>query len=61
MEKAKACPFCGETDLQQFEYPYKRKPGLCGCYVKCRRCGARTGNFETVDDALKAWNERKEK
>ena len=55
----KPCPFCGCIDLYQFIYPFKRKPGIRGCYVKCQNCGAATGNFETIEDARAAWNERK--
>ena len=56
----KPCPFCGGKSLYLFRYPYNRKPGLRGCYVKCNKCGATSGNFETIEDAEKAWNERKE-
>lgn len=57
--KLKPCPFCGGDDLLTFQYPYKRKPGLRGCFIKCKTCGASSGNYETIEDALKAWNERK--
>ena len=59
MMHAKPCPFCGGRDLQRFEYPFKRKPGIRGCFVKCNSCGAASGNYETIEDAIKAWNERK--
>lgn len=61
MTDAKPCPFCGSNDLFMFAYPYRRKPGLRGCYVRCNRCGASSGNHETVEDAVKAWNERHNK
>jgi Lar family restriction alleviation protein len=57
----KPCPFCGGLDLCQFIYPFKRKPGLKGCYIKCKKCGATTGNYETIEDAGNAWNERQPK
>lgn len=60
MKDAKPCPFCGGRDLYRFQYPFKRKPGIRGCYIKCNGCGASSGNYETVEDALTAWNERKE-
>ena len=60
MSKIKPCPFCGGTDMFRFVYPYRRKPGLRGCYVRCNGCGATSGNYETIEDAEKAWNERKE-
>jgi Lar family restriction alleviation protein len=56
----KPCPFCGSMDLYKFQYPFKRKQGIRGCYIKCNQCGAASGNYETVEDALKAWNERTE-
>lgn len=59
MTGAKPCPFCGSDDLYSFDYPFTRKPGIRGCFVKCRGCGAESGKYETVEDALKAWNERK--
>ena len=58
MEDIKPCPFCGSKSLYQFIYPYKRKPGLRGCYVKCNKCGSCTGSYETIDDARDAWNKR---
>ena len=56
----KECPFCGAVDLMGFDYPFARRPGVRGCYVKCKQCGASTGNYETLDDAIKAWNTRKD-
>ena len=56
----KPCPFCGADDLYSFQYPFTPKPGIRGCYIKCNHCGASSGNYETVEDALKAWNERTE-
>ena len=57
----KPCPFCGSDDLFKFEYPFRRKPGVRGCYVKCQNCGAETGTRETIEDAISAWNMRKRK
>ena len=58
-QEMKPCPFCGCVDLYHFIYPFKRKPGVRGCYVKCQNCGATTGSFETIEEARTAWNERK--
>lgn len=58
MSDLKPCPFCGGSNLYQFIYPFKRKPGLRGCYVKCNGCGACTGTHETIEEAKNAWNER---
>ena len=57
MKGAKKCPFCGSKEITCFNYPY-RKAGLRGCFVTCKACGATSGKHETVEDALKAWNER---
>lgn len=54
----KPCPFCGSYDLFAYDYPFRRRPGLKCCHVECNNCGARGGLYETVDDAIKAWNER---
>lgn len=59
MAYAKHCPFCGSTKVGLFDYPFKEHRALNGCFAYCTECGARTGNYYTVDDALKAWNERK--
>jgi Lar family restriction alleviation protein len=61
MKDAKPCPFCGSDNLYGFEYPFTRKPGIRGCFIRCNNCGAASGNHETIEDALKAWNERDER
>ena len=61
MSELKPCPFCGGRSLYQFIYPYKRRPGLRGCYIKCNKCGSCTGNYETIEEAKVAWNMRKDK
>ena len=60
MNDIKPCPFCGGTDFIEFAYPYRRKPGLKGSYVQCKDCGAQSGRRETIDDAIEAWNSRKD-
>ena len=57
---AKPCPFCGSDDVEVFDYPFKEHRALNGCFAHCMACGARSGNYATVEDALKAWNERTE-
>jgi Lar family restriction alleviation protein len=52
------CPFCGGIVVKAFDYPFKARRQVKGCYVYCDSCGARTGVFYTVSDAIKAWNER---
>ena len=62
MNGLKPCPFCGEHKLLY--------SGNCGFKfndddnqirlfgVHCRTCKARTGLFESLDEATKAWNRR---
>lgn len=57
MDKLKPCPFCGgKAEFYATCMDY--------AYVKCRECGARTGNIElsyeyaTKDVAIEAWNRR---
>ena len=62
MNELKPCPFCGEHKLLY--------SGNCGFKfndddnqirlfgVRCRTCKARTGLFESLDEATKAWNRR---
>ena len=61
-EELKPCPFCGEHKFLH--------SGNCGFKfndddnqirlfgVRCRTCKARTGVFESLDEATKAWNRR---
>ena len=60
VKKLKPCPFCAGDDFLEFAYPFKRKPGIKGSYVRCNRCGASSGMHETIEDARNAWNVRKE-
>ena len=55
----KPCPFCGKTEFLLFDYQY-RKPGLKGCYIKCENCKASGGMYETLEQAVEAWNMRKD-
>ena len=56
----KPCPFCGNGIIRVFEYPWQ-KEGLKGNYLYCHKCGARAGKHETIEQAIEAWNMRKEK
>lgn len=53
----KRCPFCGGTNMNEFVYPFQR-PGMKGCYVSCKKCGAASGKYETIEEAVKAWDQR---
>lgn len=52
------CPFCGSSAVNAFDYPFKTRRQVKGCFIYCEGCGARTGLYFTVNDASKAWNER---
>ena len=59
VEKLKQCPFCGGIIIKRFKYPFFRpNQHLKGSYVTCCKCGASSGSYETIDEAIKAWNER---
>lgn len=52
----KPCPFCGSVAFLQKRNKYKSFPYR----VKCANinCGNRTGNWNSVNGAVKAWNRR---
>lgn len=52
----KPCPFCGSVAFLQKRKKYKSFPYR----VKCANinCGNKTGNWNNVDGAVKAWNRR---
>lgn len=51
--RLRSCPFCNEDDAviqerdKHKEFPYR---------VKCLSCGAKSGDFRTIDAAVKHWN-----
>lgn len=52
-DELKPCPFCGKLHHEVSDYkPVYR--------VECTFCGARTGNYNSEQEAIKAWNERVE-
>lgn len=53
----KPCPFCGSSEIAlQQEYGH-----LPMFFVGCDNCGASASYTETEEEAIEAWNERKEK
>lgn len=49
-ERLKTCPFCGgKADYYYDDY---------GIHAFCTKCDSRTGDFETKDEVLNAWNSR---
>ena len=48
-DKLKPCPFCGKLHHEVSDYkPVYR--------VECTFCGAKTGNCNSEQEAIKAWN-----
>ena len=54
--RKKRCPFCyGEAAYDVVVY---RKTGEAKYYVFCRNCGVETAPYDTIDEAVAAWNRR---
>ena len=51
----KDCPFCGSDDVDPRESMRETFH-----WVLCERCGARTGEFHSEEEAIEAWNRRAE-
>lgn len=50
-DKLKPCPFCGgEAEMREGS---STKP-----YIRCKRCGCRTGSSRYRGNLAKAWNDR---
>jgi Lar family restriction alleviation protein len=54
MEQLKKCPFCGGE-----AFIPKNEDGEWCTWVVCRECNAETSYFETLEEAIAAWNTRK--
>ena len=52
-EKLKKCPKCGGRG-EYFSMSFLTGPNRC--YVECQKCGWRTKDFETHNEAISAWN-----
>lgn len=57
MIKLKQCPFC-DGDWGLFKEKTPESFIKFKYYVECCDCGARTGNCETREEAIEAWNRR---
>lgn len=52
MEELRNCPFCGGKAALYY---------ASSCpYVKCTKCGSKTGKYLNVEYAIKNWNRRAE-
>lgn len=60
----KPCPFCG-GEAEYFELSWTttafggHKYAVPFWQIRCKDCRATLGDFETKQDAIKAWNTRK--
>ena len=52
-DELKPCPFCGGSNLEVVDTPQ-------GYFIDCS-CGCFTGDFETREAAIDAWNTRAER
>ena len=57
MDKLKPCPFCGSDNMGVYEHSYPMEHYY---FVFCNECKAESGNFETKEKAILAWNRRAE-
>lgn len=52
MSELKPCPFCGNDEIQRYNYePNKWR-------VTCRDCRNTTKDWPTLDEAIESWNTR---
>lgn len=51
----KHCPFCGKNDKG---VRTRRSGGETLHRMQCNNCGARTGEYDTLEAALNRWQER---
>jgi Lar family restriction alleviation protein len=62
MSELKPCPFCGESKLLYSGgcgFRYDDDDNQIRLFrVHCRTCKGRTGLFESLDEAVEAWNRR---
>ena len=53
-DELKPCPFCGNKDIQRYNYVNEK------FRVTCRDCRNTTKDWDGVDDAIEKWNTRVE-
>jgi len=58
MNELKACPFCGSDAEFQNPNPEPTNAASSEYYVECLGCGATSGTYDFMDEAVKAWNTR---
>lgn len=53
----KSCPFCdGQAELDDIQYD-----DCVTNIVRCKKCGSKTGEYDSMLEAFVAWNKRVEK
>lgn len=56
MLRVELCPFCGKYGKAKSRY--SDMTGTLYWFVQCIGCKAKTGNYDTKERALRAWNGR---
>ena len=56
MSELKPCPFCGCESVIIIDH--EDGLGACDYYVACDRCSASGSFSDTLDDAIRKWNNR---
>lgn len=61
MSELKPCPFCGDTERDGAVHEqdiYYSELDLLKYGIMCESCGAEISEFNTVGQAIEAWNKR---
>ena len=64
-EELKPCPFCGKpVDMYKYDYNEYNEQGIqgheVGFVIICFDCHIDMGEYNTEEEAIKAWNRRAE-
>jgi hypothetical protein len=58
MIELKGCPFCGGKGSLGLFRAHDKKQWRINCVDYALKCGAKTSWFDTIDEAVTAWNNR---
>jgi Lar family restriction alleviation protein len=59
-EELKSCPFCGSEDVSISTTHYQKIGDVAGYHGECHECASCGPDSESKEDAVRAWNTRKE-
>jgi len=60
-KELKSCPFCGSRHIRICNYLIGKDEVVeQKWYIRCNRCGGRSGEHQSAEEARKSWNERQE-